>query len=173
MAAGTTAFRWIVTVAVVGMLALAVATVALAQQGGPRAPGPPGGYTIQLVVDGQTFTGFVAVEGLTIETEVIELVDASGEIVKIPGPTKYEDIVLKRGVTGIDGLWDWHAGIVDGVVDRRDGSVIVFDHRMDEVARYNFTRGWPSKWKGPDVNADSGRVLTEEITITVEAFEKG
>jgi phage tail-like protein len=33
--------------------------------------------------------------------------------------------------------------------------------------------GWPSKWKGADLNAGENAVAVEEITITHEGLERG
>jgi len=55
---------------------------------------------------------------------------------------------------------------------RRNGSIVLYDSRSKEVARWNFMNGWPSKWKGADLNAGENAVAVEEITITHEGMER-
>ena len=40
------------------------------------------------------------------------------------------------------------------------------------MARFKFANGWPSGWKGPDVNSEDQSVAIEEITITHEGLER-
>jgi phage tail-like protein len=64
--------------------------------------------------------------------------------------------------------------VEDGKVDsaRRDGSVIMFDQTLKEVARWNFERGWPMKVTGPQPKADSNEIGVEELTIAHEYIRR-
>ena len=55
---------------------------------------------------------------------------------------------------------------------RADGSIVMYNARHEEVARFNFRNGWPSSWKGPDVSADDESVAIEEITIAHEGLTR-
>lgn len=174
MAAHKGIVRWGLAVAAAGVLVLAGAAAALAQS---RSGGPPDSaqdYSIRLVIEGRTYDGFVGVSGLSSETEVIEHRDgADPDLVhKIPGNTAYGDITLTRGLTGSDELWAWRQGIVEGDLERRDGSIIILDRQGSEVARYNFFDGWPSKWEGPSLDTGESGAVVESITITVARWEK-
>ena len=48
----------------------------------------------------------------------------------------------------------------------------MYNQASEEIARFNFTNGWPSGWKGPDVNAEDQAVAIEEITIAHEGLER-
>jgi len=91
---------------------------------------------------------------------------------KQPGNLKWADIVLKRGVTGSLDLYSWRQKVVDGNLDeaRKSGSVIFYNAKNEAIARFDFVRGWPSKWKGPDVNTTNNAVAIEEITIAHEGL---
>jgi phage tail-like protein len=49
---------------------------------------------------------------------------------------------------------------------------VVYDTTFKEVARFNFVDGWPSKWKGPDLNSTNNQVAIEEITITHQGLTR-
>jgi phage tail-like protein len=48
---------------------------------------------------------------------------------------------------------EWHQRIVDGEIDRRDGSIDLLDWPGEEVGRWNFVRAWPAKYTAPAFNA--------------------
>ncbi len=119
--------------------------------------------------------GFKSVSGMDSQTEVVEFKQGNDKVVrKKPGRTTYSNIVLERGYTATDDLWQWRKNIEDGKIDRRSGSVIVLDQDgSTEVARYNFFEAWPCKWNVPDMNADSSAMAIEKVEIAVERVERG
>lgn len=119
--------------------------------------------------------GFKTVSGMDSQTEVIEFKQGNDTVVrKKPGRTTYSNIVLERGYTATDDLWQWRKNIEDGKIDRRSGSIIVLDQDgQTEVARYNFYEGWPAKWNVPDMNSDSSAMAIEKIEIAIEKVERG
>ena len=119
--------------------------------------------------------GFKSVSGMDSETEIVEFKQGNDKVVrKKPGRTTYANIILERGYTATDDLWQWRKNIEDGKIDRRSGSVIILDQDgQTEVARYNFYEGWPCKWYVPDMNSDSSAMAIEKIEIAVEKVERG
>ena len=119
--------------------------------------------------------GFKSMSGMDSETEIIEFKQGNDTVVrKKPGRTTYANIVLERGYTATDDLWQWRQNIENGKIDRRSGSVILLDQDgQTEVARYNFYEGWPCKWYVPDMNSDSSAMAIEKIEIAVEKVERG
>ena len=103
-------------------------------------------------------------------------VDDKGRSVihKIPGDLTWDDITLRRGITDDTALWDWRQKVIEGKVEdaRANGSVIMYNASNEEMARFNFFNGWPSGWKGPDVNAEDQAIAIEEITIAHEGLER-
>ena len=87
---------------------------------------------------------------------------------KLPGLTKYSNIVLKRGITDDQQLWQWHQQAVDGNVQRKNGSVVLLDRGGQEKARWNFFSAWVTKWTGPDFKAESGDVAIETLELAHE-----
>ncbi|MCH8897873.1 MAG: phage tail protein [Chloroflexi bacterium] len=136
------------------------------------------GAHFALDVDGVVSAFFKEASGFNNSSEVVthQAVDAQGRTViqKIPGTLTWDDIILRRGITDDKGLWDWRQKVIDGLVSeaRANGSVIMYNSMNEEVARFNFANGWPSGWKGPDVNSEDQSVAIEEITITHEGLER-
>lgn len=134
------------------------------------------GSQFALELEGIELARFTGCTGLSINTEVVEYQDtlANGNPVirKRPGRTKYEDIVLKRGLSADKAITDWHQKVVDGAVERSNGSIVIYDSTGAEVDRWNFEAGWPSKWSGGDLSADTDDVMIEELTISHELLKR-
>ena len=61
---------------------------------------------------------------------------------------------------------------MDGKVERKEGSIVVYDLAGDEIDRWNFEAAWPSKWSASDLEAGSDSVMIEEVTMAVERMER-
>jgi phage tail-like protein len=140
----------------------------------PQRDDPYKAFNFLVEIDGVALAGFSEVSGLESETAVIEY-RVGGEpnrVRKLPGLTKYANIVLKRGVTQNAELWDWRKTVEDGNVDRRNGSIILLDDSRTPVVRWNFFEGWIAKWQGPALNASGDEVAIERIEIAHERLER-
>ena len=118
--------------------------------------------------------GFKSVSGMDSETEIIEFKQGNDKVVrKKPGRTTYANIVLERGYTATDDLWQWRKNIEDGLIDRRAGTLIIMDNDGETViSRYNFFEGWPCKWEVPSMDSDSSAMAIEKMEIAVEKVER-
>jgi len=134
------------------------------------------GFHFALELQGAVAGYFTECSGIGSEHEVIEhkIVDEKGRelIQKIPGRLKWQDITLKRGITDSMDMWDWRELVVQGKVDdaRKNGSIVMFNQSLEEVARWNFENAWPSKVTGPSMKADSNEFGIEELVITHEGL---
>ncbi|MGQ9683353.1 MAG: phage tail protein [Anaerolineae bacterium] len=133
-------------------------------------------FQYRVDISGRVKGYFTECSGLGSEHEVIEhkIVDENGhEIVrKVPGRLKWENIVLKRGITDSMDVWDWRKKVEDGKVEeaRTNGSIIMLDQHFQEVARWNFENAWPVKVSGPQMKSDSNEIGIEELTIAHEGL---
>jgi phage tail-like protein len=91
---------------------------------------------------------------------------------KIPGMTKYSNIVLKWGLADDRQLYDWHREVIDGTVNRKGGSIVLLDRAGQEVARWVFERAWPTVYNGPDLNAESSDVAIETLELAHEGLKR-
>lgn len=133
-----------------------------------------GNFNFKVEIEGVTVGAFRNVEGLESETEIVEYQDGDDIILrKRPGRTKYSNVVLKRGYINNDELWQWRKKVIDGLVERKSGSVILCDDDGSEIMRYNFFESWPYKWKGFTLDGKGTDVNVEELELAVEKIEKG
>jgi phage tail-like protein len=136
------------------------------------------GFHFSVEVQGVVAGFFTECSGLGSEHEVIEhnVVTEQGQevVMKVPGRLKWEDITLKRGITSNMDIWDWRKMVEDGRVEeaRHDGSITMFDHELNPVARWEFKRGWPLKVTGPQPKSDSNEIGIEELTIAHEYISR-
>ncbi len=91
---------------------------------------------------------------------------------KLLGMTKYSNISLKWGMTDSMELYKWHRQAVLGNIERKDGSIIILDRKGEEVARWNFFQAWPTKYDGPDLNAEGNDVSIEMVELAHEGLER-
>ncbi len=131
-------------------------------------------FAFRVEIDGITQAHFRECTGLGSNIDVTENPEGGvGVIGKIPGRTKYPNIVLKWGLTDSTELYDWHRTAVEGRVQRKHGSIVQLDHTGQEKVRWNFTDGWPSKWDGPSFNAGASDLSVETLEIAHEGLERG
>ena len=132
------------------------------------------GFHFAVDIQGAVTGYFTECSGLGSEHDVVEhkVVTETGQevVLKLPGRLKWDNITLKRGITSNLDIWDWRKQVEDGTVDaaRRDGSIVMYDQELKEVARWNFERAWPLKVSGPSPKADSNEIGIEELTICHE-----
>jgi phage tail-like protein len=131
-------------------------------------------FKFRVEIDGLTSAAFSEVSGLDSETVVIEYRTGSerNSVRKLAGLTKYPNIVLKRGITQDVELWNWRKSVIDGNVDRRNGSIVLLDDSGQEQVRWNFSNGWPCKLQGPQLNAHGNDVAIETLEISHEGLER-
>ncbi len=131
-------------------------------------------YNFLVEIDGITRAGFRECSGLDTTQDPIDYREG-GEplhVRKLPGLVKYSNISLKRGITDDAELWAWRKTVMDGKVERKNGSIILLDDTGAEKLRWNFVEGWPSKWTGPTFNATGNEVAIETLEIAHEGVTK-
>ena len=130
-------------------------------------------FNFLVELDGILQASFRECSGLDTTTEVIEHRQGGDNttVYKLPGKTTYTDLTLKWGLTDSDELWGWRRAVIEGRVERKNGSVIVYDLTNHvEVARWNFLNAWPTKWEGPSFNALGHDVAVESLVLAHEGI---
>jgi len=127
-------------------------------------------FNFLIEIEGIAQGSFTECSGLGSTTEAIEFRQGGDNAVrKYVGLTKNPDVTLKWGSTPSTELWEWRQRIVDGNIDRQNVSVVVYDmDRSTEVARWNLTAAWPSKWELSGLNAKGNEILVETLVLTHE-----
>jgi len=132
------------------------------------------GFNFLVEVEGLLVGGFSDVSGLSVETEV-ETYQEGGQnafVHHFAGRTKHPNLVLKRGLTDIEGLWSWHQDVATGTIKRRNGSIFLLDRQRLPAMWWNFMDAYPVKWSGPDLRAESGQVAVESVELVHRGIEK-
>lgn len=140
-----------------------------------------------LEIDGEVVTILSSVSGLDVEMEVATAQqvgkDGKSKMIKtLAGRNKAGDLSLVRlapSDSTQDKLWGWfhdirNKGILlsDRTNNRKNGSVVLYDSTHKEVARFNFTNGWPSKISTDQLSVDSNDPVKETVTLTIESLER-
>jgi len=136
----------------------------------PGRNDPYGAFNFLVEIDGSPSAGFAEVSGLSTETEVIEYRNGNEPTTlrKLPGLSKYADITLKRGFTQSKDLWEWRRAVISGQTERRGGAIVVLNEAREQVLRFEFREGWPSRWDGPPLDAMGKGVAIETLVISHE-----
>jgi phage tail-like protein len=131
---------------------------------------PYGNFNFLVEIDGIRRAAFHEVSGFDSTIDVIEHREGGQNTTphKLPGATKYGNIVLKWGMTDDQELYRWHRDVVNGTVQRRNGSIVLLDRRGQEAARWNFFNAWPAKYDAPDFNAEGNDVAIETMELAHE-----
>jgi phage tail-like protein len=134
---------------------------------------PYGQYNFIVEIDGVVKGGFSEVSGLTTDTNIIEYREGQDQNLttrKQAGLMKNNNIVCKRGYTKDRSLYEWRRKVIEGRMQRASGAIVLLDDGRNEVLRWTFTDGWPSKWEGPALNAKTSEVAIETLEIAHEGL---
>lgn len=150
--------------------------------GRPNPTPDAGAYPASKAPDVLGDGAFQEVSGLDIEMDVQDYIEGgrNNGVVRRVGRAKYQPLVLKRGMFYPDtegakankALWAWMQGIINGgfKVRRYDGIIHVMSADNTVRASWMFERGLPAKIKGPELNAKTGEIAIEELTIAHEGL---
>lgn len=134
------------------------------------------------------FGAFSDATGLNagVEIETYQEGGNNGAPLKFPKWGKYENVILKRGVTPRTSLWDWHEQLLSGgsPVLRKSGLIILFDRggigntadtaglsRIPLGAWY-LDNAFPEKITGPTLDAKSNTVAVESVELAHEGLQR-
>lgn len=125
-------------------------------------------------IDGVTQAGFSEVTVPDTTTDVIEYREGNETttVRKIPGLTKYSNVVLKYGITDSMELFNWYKDIVDGKIktSRKNISILFLDEQGNEATRWTFVQAWPTKYTPPPGNAKANEIAIETVEIAHEGM---
>ena len=136
-------------------------------------PEPYGAFNFLVEIGGWPPAGFQEVSGLGMSIDVIEYRNGNDpEIRKLAGRHRYPNAVLRRGVIGSLGLFQWIEAARHGAAaTARNVEITLLDENRGPVVRWNLNRAWPVKYDGPHLNAGTSEVAIEELVLTYEGLE--
>ncbi|MCE7936999.1 phage tail protein [bacterium] len=131
-------------------------------------------FNFLVEIDGIQQAGFTECTGFGADNAPIEYREGGDNLTvrKLPGLTKYPNIVLKWGITDSQDLYNWFRDITRGKVERKNVSIVLRDIDGSEKIRWNAVLCWPTKWDGPDFNAKGTDVAIETLELAHEGVER-
>lgn len=117
--------------------------------------------------------GFSECSGLdsTLEVEEYREGGVNDRIHRFPSRFTFSNITLSRGVGFGEDLWLWHEEYLQGKGTRRNGLIVLANELRVPIKMWNFQRGIPVKWTGPNLNATSSALAIEALEIAHERLE--
>ncbi|MEP6620364.1 MAG: phage tail protein [bacterium] len=118
-------------------------------------------------IEGLLVGGFTECNGLQIEVETHEYREGGQNdfVHRFAGATRHPPLVLKHGLSPIDGLWGWHQDVAAGDIRRRNGTIYLLNQAQVPVLWWHFREAIPVKWSGPDLRAESSGIAFESVEL--------
>jgi phage tail-like protein len=129
-------------------------------------------------IEGILSGGFASCSGLEVEIEAYPY-RAGGVndfVYQFPGAVRHPPLVFKRGLSPIDGLWNWHQRVAAGNAERHNGTIYLLDRAIQgqvvPVMWWNFTKALPLKWTGPELDAKTAAVAFESVQLVHQGIAR-
>jgi len=139
---------------------------------------PWGAHFFSLEIGSETIAHFSECSGLKSTTEVFEI-EEGGNLAythKRPGYAKWENIILKRGVSKGRKFEHWrdqYMYVPDSGWETRateSGAIVIRALDGTELRRYSFNQAWPVSWEGPSFAAGGSDLAIETLEIAHEGL---
>ncbi|MGH9040738.1 MAG: phage tail protein [Acidimicrobiia bacterium] len=138
----------------------------------------PAGGRFLFEVDGVEIGTFSEVSGLSVEVAV-EPVEEGGQnqfIHKLPGRMEWPNVVLKRGITQSDELFQWLGRSSgegyerEGSLTRNSAAITVLNGKGDRMRSWVVDNALPVRWNGPTFASSADACAEEELEIAHHGF---
>jgi len=125
-------------------------------------------------IEGLLVGGFTEVSGLEsqVDLEPYREGGVNNFVHELPGSVNHAHLVLRHGLTAVSTLWNWYDNTVRGIVQRRNGTIMVLDRRQIPVMWWNFRNALPVRWSGPTFDAGNDQVGVESLELAHEGLTK-
>jgi len=126
-----------------------------------------GAFRFVVELDGMLVAGFSEVHGLESQTEYEEIREGgvNGYVHRLPKGVRNPPIMLRRGLSSSQELWNWYDACAKGTIKRKSGSIILYKQDGAEQCRWNFFEAYPTRWSGPSLNAATSDVAIETVEL--------
>jgi phage tail-like protein len=117
---------------------------------------------------------FSEVSGIESNTEFDEYKEGgvNNFVHRLPRITKYGNLVLKRGISISNALYNWHQDVIIGKIEPKQVDVLLLDNNILETKRWTFKNAIPIKWTGPNLKADSSSIAVESIEFIHQGLQR-
>ena len=136
---------------------------------GSNSPDPVAEMRFKVSVPGVSLGSFREISGIGVEVETMDYAEGGNNefVHRLPVRLKYQNVVLKRGITHQRALLDWFNATRQQGVEAKWGEVTVtlMGPGGESVQTWSFKEAYPVKWTGPTLNASSNAIATETLEI--------
>ena len=120
--------------------------------------------------------GFSEVVLPDISVDVIEYRNGNAResgIQKLPGMTRYKNVILRRGIIGSLNLYEWINEVRNGNVNvRRTVTISLLSEDLTAVVlTWRLIRAWPVRFGFGELNGKGIDVAMEELVLAYERLE--
>jgi phage tail-like protein len=136
---------------------------------------PPSAACFSLDIDGISVGSFTEIGGLGVTIETEDLVEGgeNGFVRRLPKGMKWQNVVLKRGVTDSDALLGWLSeysgpGLEAQACSPKRRTVTVRVHRPNGATlhAWELYEAMPVRWTGPRLSSTARELALEELEVT-------
>ncbi len=144
------------------------------QSGGPWVD-PYAAYNFGIDIRGVNEGRFTEVSGLSVRVVAHRYREAGqNQIVhRLPGPVEYGDVLLRYGVSKSEELWQWMQRTIEGRVERRNVSIILYkSDASTEAMRWDLQDAWPSEWRAAPLDSLGREIAIDSLVIVYEQIRR-
>ncbi|MCA9959516.1 MAG: phage tail protein [Anaerolineales bacterium] len=131
-------------------------------------------YNYWVEIDGLFLFGFSKVDGLESSLHVTDQQEGGVNhfVHKLPGHVTQSNLTFTKGLTIFDMMWDWYDKTTQGIIERKNGTIILLNEVHFPIMGWNFHNAFPVKWTGPSFDASSNAIAFESLELVHEGISK-
>lgn len=136
---------------------------------------PAVSFNFSVEIDGITVGWFTECSHITLERQATpqRAGGVNDYVHQLPGPVKWANVTLKRGLAGPE-LWKWfQTGLYDAKVKPRSVSIVLRNIDRTEAHRWNLLNAFPAKWSVSAFNTDRSEAVIETLELTCGNSDAG
>lgn len=137
---------------------------------------PIRGFRFTVNFQGLGTSSFRTIQGFSSEVGVTEYREGGfGRLTvrKLPGLLTYGDITLEKGLYQNPLLYNYFNSFLEGETFAPvNATITVFDNAGEATASWQVINAWPSRYESGGLDATSGEVLVETLTMQHEGITR-
>jgi phage tail-like protein len=134
---------------------------------------PYDAFHFTVAIEGIPVAAFTECVLPAVSIDVIEYregADLQNNVHKLPGLVKYDNLILRNGLTSSNALWGWFSSFVQGTGTTKSITVSLLDGQKNQVYQWGFANAWPVKFQSPVLDGKRSALAIEILEIAVEGM---
>ncbi|MCP5013277.1 MAG: phage tail protein [Aestuariibacter sp.] len=125
-------------------------------------------------IEGLLVFGFSEVTGLASSIEVTDHREGGVNhyVHQLPSQVTQSNLTLKKGLTPFDVMWDWYYETTQGIIKRKNGTIMLMNDFHLPVMSWDFHNAFPAKWTGPSFNASGNEIAFSSLELVHEGISR-